>query len=201
MVNLASEEIVMDLENIQGVLATGNELFSTQPSNVCASTRITSRRVTNSNRIIAAMGREITLMNILGVTGARSWSGPGIERFAVHGDGRAVFGFDPINSIPTSDDLFGWVNNLDAFIKYHNVGLEKTQIRSESTDTTPEASDENFSGPIIKDCLNDEASKKSEQTPAHNEGAGGAKLRGVVHAPSLPQLYVNVDSKQAEVHV
>lgn len=200
MVNLTGEDIAPNFKDIQSGLATGEELFLAQSSDVRTSTGITSRRVTKTNRIIAATGREVTSVKTFEVTTARRWRGPSIERFAVNGDGHAVFGFNLINSIPTSDDLFGWVNDLDTFIKYHNVGLEKTQIRSESTGTTQEASDENFSEASIKDRLNYEASEKGNQNPAHYEGAGWAKLRGVVHTPSLPQVNVNVDSKQAEVH-
>lgn len=201
MVNLTGEDIAPNFKDIQSGLATGNELFSAQSSDVRTHTRITSRRVTNSNRIIAATGREVTSVKTFEVTTARRWRGPSIERFAVNEDGHAVFGFDLINSIPTSDDLFGWVNDLDTFIKYHNVGLEKTQVGTESTGDTQRASDKNFSNSSIKDSLSSEASTKGEQNPAHNEGAGGAKLRGIVHAPSLPQVNVNVDSKKAQAHV
>lgn len=197
MVNLAREESAMNFKDMQSGMATGDEVFSTQTRDVRTSTRITSRRITQSNWEIAPAGREIAFMHTLDVTTARSWRGPGVENFAVNKDGHAVFGFDLFNSIPTRSDLFSWVDDLDAFVKDHNVGLEKTQVGSESADATQKSSDQNFSGSSVKDRLNNEASEKGDQNPAHHEGAGGTKFRGVVHAPSLPQLKVNLDPMQA----
>ena len=199
MVNLAGGDIALNIKDIQSGIAAGVELLLTQPSNMCASTRITSGRVTKSNRIIAATGREITFMHTLRVTAARSWSGPGIKNPSINSDGHAVFGFNLIDPVPAGSDLFGWINNLDALIKDYDIGFEETQVCTENTGTTQEASDKNFSNSSIKEALNNEASEKGDQNPAHNEGACGAKLHGIVHAPSLPQLDVNVDSKQAEV--
>ena len=197
MVNLAREEIAMNFKDMQSGMATGDKVFSAQTRDVRTSTRITSRRITQSNGEIAPAGREIAFMHTLNVTTARSWRGPGVENFAVNQDGHAVFGFDLFNSIPTRSDLFGWVNDLDTFIKDYNVGFEKPQVGSEGADSTHQASDQNFSGSSEKNCLEYEASEKGDQNPAHHEGTGGTKLRGVVHAPSLSHLDVNLDPKQA----
>ena len=197
MVNLASEESVMHIKDIQCGVATGDEVFSAQTSNMRTGTRITSRRVTQSNWKITPTGREIGFMHTLNVTAARSWSSPGVENFVINKYGHTVFSFDLLNSIPTNSDLFGWVNDRDTFIKDYNVGLEKTQVRSESANSTYEASDKNFNNSSVKDCLEYKANEKGDQNPAHNQRAGGAKLLGVVHVPSLSQLKVNVDPKQA----
>ena len=197
MVNLAREESAMHFKDIQSGMATGDEGFSAQTGNVCTGTRITLRRVTQSNGKIAPTGREIGFMHTLGVTTARSWSGPGVENFVIDQDGHAVFSFDLFNSIPTHCDLFGWVDDFDTFIKDDNVGFEKPQIRSEGTDSRYEAGDKNFNDSSVIDRLESEASEKSDQNPSHHQGADGAKLLGVVHVPSLPQLKVDVDPKQA----
>ena len=197
MVNLAREERTANFKNIQSGMATRNKGFSAHAGDVCTCTRITSRGVTQSNGKIAPVGREIASMHASGVTTARSWRGPGVENFAVNKDGHTVFSFDLFNSIPTRSDLFSWVNDLDTFVKDYNVGLEKTQVGSESADSTYEASGKHFNYSSVKDRLNYEASEKCDQNPARDERTGWAKLRRVVHAPSLPQLKVNIDSKQA----
>ena len=199
MANLTREESVMHLKDIQSSAATGDEVFSAQTGNVCTGTRITSRRVTQPNGKIGPPGREIGFMHTLDVTTARSWRGPGIENFVVNEDGHAVFSFDLLNQVPTNSDLFGWVNDRDTFVKDYNVGLEKTQVGNENSDSAYEASDKNFNNPSVKDCLGNEANEKGDQNPAHNQRAGGAKLLGVVHAPSLSHLKVNIDPKQAGV--
>ena len=141
MVNLAREESAMHFKDIQSGVTTGDKVFSAQSRNVRTGTRITSRRVTQSNRIIGAMGREIGFMQTLDVTTARSWSSPGIESFIINEDRHTVFSFDLLNSIPTNSDLLGWVNDLDTFIKDYNVGFEKPQVRSENADSTCQASE------------------------------------------------------------
>ena len=199
MVNLAREESVTNLKDIQSSAAIRDEVFTTQSSDVRTGTGITSRRVTQSNGMIGPTGLEIGFMHTLGVTSARSWSGPGVENFVINEDGHTVFGFDLFNQVPTHRNLFGWVNNRDAFIKDENVGFEKPQIRNESPDSTCQTRDKNFSSSSVKDCLEREASEKSDQNPSHNQCAGGTKLLGVIHTPSLPQLKVNVDPMQAGV--
>jgi len=149
--------------------------------------------------MIGTAGREIGFMHSLGVTTTRNWSGPGVNSFVINEDGHAVLGFNLFNQVPTHRNLFGWVNNRGTFIKDDNVGFEKPQIRNESPDSTCQARDKNFKGSSVKDCLESEASEKSDQNPSHNQRAGGTKHLGVIHTPSLPQLKVNVDPMQAGV--
>ena len=199
MVNLTREECATDFKDIQSGAATGDKVLSTQTGDVRTGTGITSRRVTQPNGKVGPTGREIGFMHTLDMTTARSWRGPGVENFIVNEDGHAVFSFDLLNQVPTHRDLFGWVNDRDTFVKDYNVGFEKAQIRGESANSTYEASDKNFNNSSVKDCLEYKANEKGDQNPAHNQRAGGAKLLGVVHAPSLSHLKVFIDPKQAGV--
>ena len=199
MINLARKESITHFKDIQSGVATGDEVFSAQPRDVRTGTGITSRRVTQSNRKIGATGREIGFMHSLGVTTTRNWSSPGVNSFVINEDGHAVFGLDLFDSIPTHRDLFGWVNNRDAFIKDENIWFEKPQVGNVSTDCTCQSCEKNFSSSSVKDRLESEASEKSDQNPSHHQRAGGAKLLRVIHAPSLPQLKVNLDPMQAGV--
>ena len=114
---------------------TGNEIFSSDVSHVSADTRVTFKRVSYTSRSIST-GKKISLVHSSTVTTTRSWSGPGVVSLISDLDGHAVFGFDLLNQIPRSGDLFGWVNNLDAFIKEQNVGLKEEQVRTKSTGAT-----------------------------------------------------------------
>ena len=200
MVNLAREESAMNFKYIQCGAATGDKVFSAQSRDVRTGSRITSRRVTQSNWKISPTGREIAFMYTLNGTTARSWRGPSVVSFAINQDGHTVFGLDLFNQVPTRSDLFSGIDDLDSFVKNHNIGFEKTQVRSESADSTYEASDKHFSGSSVKDCLDVKAREKGDQNPTHHESTRGTKLHGVVHAPSLPQLKINVDPKQ-EGHI
>lgn len=200
MVKLAPEEKTMNFKYFQSVAATGDKVFSAQSRNVRTSSRITSRRVTQSNGKISPTGREIAFMYTFNVPTARSWRGPSVESFAINQDGHAVLGLNLFNSIPTRNNLFSWIDYLNSFVKNHNIRFKKTQVRSENTDSRYKVSDKHFSGSSVKDCLDVEARKKGNQNPAHHESTRGTKLHRVVHVPSLPQLKVNVDSKQ-EGHI
>ena len=199
MVKLAPEESVTNFKDIQSGAATGDEVFTAQSRDVRTGTRIALRKVTQSNGIIGPTRRKIASMHSLGVTSTRSWSGPSVENFVINEDGHTVFGFDLFNQVPTHRNLFGGVNNRDTFVKDYNVGFEKPQIGNVSTDCTCQTRDKNFNGPSVKDCLEHEASEKSNQNPSHNQRAGGTKLLGVIHTSSLPQLKVHVDPMQAGV--
>lgn len=199
MVNLACEESATYLKDIQSRVTTGDKILSTQSRDVRTGTRITSRRVTQSNGKISPTGCEIGFMHTLGVTSTRSWSGPGVNGFIINEDGHAVFSLDFFNSIPTYRDLFGWVNNRDTFIKDDNIGLEKQQVGNESSDCTCQSCEKNFAGSSVNDRLESESRAKSDQNPSHHQRAGGTKLLRVIHAPSLPQLKVNLDLMQAGV--
>lgn len=198
MSNLFGEEAALDQENVVSRETSGDEIFSAQTGNIGTRTRVTSRRVTNSNRVSTSSGSEVTLMHTFSMTTTRSWSGPRIDGSAIDNNGHAVFGLDLINAIPASSDLFGWVNDLDTFIKDHNIGLDETQIRSKNTRATNESGHNEFADATVVSTLRNEASKESDQHPAHNKGASGAELFGIVHAHSLSQFNLNLEIKQAE---
>lgn len=201
MSSLFNEQATLDLEDIASRKTSGDEIFSAQSGNIGTRTRITSRRVTNSNRVRTAAGSEVTLMHTLSVTTTRSWGSPRVESAPINNDGHAVFGLDLINAIPTSSDLFGWINNLDAFIKEHNVGLNKTQVASESKQSADKNRDHGFEQSTVVDALSDKTGEKSDQHPTHNQSASGTEFFGVIHAHSLSQLDLNLDIKQAEAHI
>lgn len=199
MVKSAPEESVTHLKDIQSGVAAGDEVFTTQSRDVRTGTRITFRRVTQANRMIGTAGREVGFMHSLGVTTTRNWCGPSVVSFAINQDGHAVLGFNLFNQVPTHRNLFGWINNRDTFIKDENIGFEKPQVRNENADSTCQTRDKNFNDSSVKDCLESEASEKSDQNPSHHQGAGRTKLLGAIHTPSLPQVKVNVDPMQAGV--
>ena len=201
MSNLFNEQTALNLEDIVSRHSSGDEIFSAQSSNVGTRTRITSRRVTNSNRVRTASESEVTLMHTLSVTTTRSWSGPRVESAAVNDDRHAVLSLDLIDAIPASSDLFGWVNDLDAFIKDHNVGLNKTQVSPENAQTADTHSDNRFSDSTVVNTLSDKTAEKSDQHPTHNERTSGTELFGIVHELSLSQLDLNLDMKLAEAHL
>lgn len=188
MNDLSRENLSADDEDIQSRPTSHNELFSTQPSNVRTSTRITSRRITNSNGVLASTRREITFVHSFRVAATRSGSSPRIDCGAIDENGHAVFGLNLINAIPASNDLFGWINDLDAFIENNYVGLEKTQINNESAATTDQQSDNKFKWSIVITALGEIAKKEGDQNPRHNQGARGTKFFGVSHLPSFSHM-------------
>lgn len=201
MTNLFNEQTASNLEDIVSRHSSGDEILPAKTGNVGTRTRITSRRVTNSNRVLTASGSEVTLMHTLSVTTTRSWSGPRVESAAINDDRHAVLGLDLIDAIPASGDLFGWVNDLDAFIKDNNVGLNKTEVCAENAQTADAHSDDGFEQSTVVNTLSDKTGEKKDQHPTHNQRTSGTELFGIVHAHSLSQLDLNLDMKQAEAHL
>jgi hypothetical protein len=175
------------MKDIQGDGALSDELFSSEPGNMGAYSRITFRRVTKTSRSTSA-GEQITLVHSSRVTASRSWSGPRVERPAINSDGHAVFGLNLIDSIPTSSDLFGWVNYLNALIKDKNIGFEKSEVDANTATATDQRSNDNFSDTTVKKTLQNEADGKGDQNPASHQGATGTKLFGVSHLPSFSHM-------------
>ena len=188
MSSLFNEQATLDLEDIASRKTSGDEIFSAQSGNIGTRTRITSRRVTNSNRVRTAAGSEVTLMHTLSVTTTRSWGSPRVESAPINNDGHAVFGLDLINAIPTSSDLFGWVNYLDALIKDQNIGFEKSEVDADTATATDQRGNNNFVHATIESALSDETNTKSDQNPSSHQGATGTKLFGVSHLPSFSHM-------------
>lgn len=187
MIKLSTEEISFNCENIERGASSQEKLFSSQSGDMGTHSRITCIQVTKTSRSIIT-GEQISLVHSTSVATSRSWSGPRVERPAINCDGHAVFGVDLIDSIPTSSDLFGWVNNLDAFIKDKNIGFEKSEINTNASTATDQRSNDNFNDTTVRKALHDEADAKSDQNPASHQGATGTKLFGVSHLPSFSHM-------------
>ena len=164
---------------------TGSEVFSSDVSHVSANTRVTFKRVSYTSRSIST-GKKISLVHSSTVTTTRSWSGPGVVSLISDLDGHAVFGFDLLNQIPRSGDLFGWVNNLDAFIKEQNVGLKEDQVRTDSTC----AADTNCGDDVavVEEALNNKSDKEEDENTATGNSAAGSELFTIRHFASFSQM-------------
>jgi len=162
-----------------------SEVLSSDLGHVSTDTRVTFKRVTHTSRTIST-GKKISLVHSSTVTTTRRGSGPGVVSPTVNVDGHAVFGFDLLNQIPRSGDLFGWVNNLDALIKEQNIGLEEEQVRTECTCATDTNRYEDISA--VEEALNNKSDKEGDKNPAASNGAAGSKLFHVCHCASFSQM-------------
>ena len=164
---------------------TGDEIFSSDVSHVSADTRITFKRVSYTSRSIKT-GKKISLMHSSTVTTTRSWSSPSEVSLLSDLDRHAVSGLDLLNQIPSSGDLFGWVNNLDAFIKEQNVGLNEDQVRTESTC----AADTNCGDDVtvVEEALNNKSDKEEDENTSTGNGASGSELFTIRHFASFSQM-------------
>lgn len=191
MRNLTGKEVCVDLKDIQGGVAFGNELFASQPGDMCTDTRVTFRRITKTSRSITT-AKQVTLVKTSGVSTSRSWSGPSIESDPINNDRHAVLSFNLIDAIPASGDLFGWVKNLDAFIKNHNVGFDKKQVEAD----TDQARDYNckirFSSAAIINTLGAVTGKESDQEPAGHQCSDGTIFFRVSHLRSFSQMKLSL---------
>ncbi len=161
------------------------ELLSSNVGHVGTNTRVTLKRVTHTSGTIGS-GKKITLVHSSTVSTTRRWSRPGVLSPILNLDGHAVLGLDLLNQIPGSGDLFGWVNNLDAFIKEQNVGLKEEQIRTECTCATDTNRYEDISA--VEEALNNKSDKENDKNPAASNGAAGSELFHVCHCASFSQM-------------
>ncbi len=162
-----------------------SELLSSNVGHVGTNTRVTLKRVTHTSGTIGS-GKKITLVHSSTVSTTRSWSSPGVVSPIVNVDGHAVLGLDLLNQIPRSGDLFGWVNNLDTFIKEQNVGLKEEQVRTECTCATDTNRYEDISA--VEEALNNKSEKENDKNPAASNGAAGSELFDVSHCASFSQM-------------
>ena len=165
--------------------ANSREVLSSNGGHVSTDTRITLKRVTHTSRSISS-GKKVSLTHSSTVTTTRSWSSPGVVSPIVNVDGHAVFGFDLLNQIPRSGDLFGWVNNLDSFIKEQNVGLKEEQLRTVSAGATDTNGHEDISA--IEEALKNKSNKESNQNPTTCDCTTGSELLAVCHCASFSQM-------------
>ena len=162
-----------------------SEVLSSKVGHVSTDTRVTFKRVTHTSGSIST-GKKISLVHSSTVTTTRRGSGPGVVSPLVNVDGHAVFGFDLLNQIPRSGDLFGWVNNLDALIKEQNIGLEEEQVRTECTCATDTNRHQDISA--VEEALNNKSKKENDKNPAASNGAAGPKFFDVSHGASFSQM-------------
>jgi len=181
------EDVKAGVVGIDSKLAgtTSNEIFSSDVGQVSANTRVTFKRVANASRSIST-GKKVSLVHSSTVTTTRSWSGPGVVSLISDVDGHAVFGFDLFNQIPRSGDLFGWVNNLDAFIKEQNVGLKEEQVRTNSTGSADSDCQDDVAA--VEKALNNKSDKEGDKNPATGNRTAGSELFTIGHFASFSQM-------------
>jgi len=184
MTKVVGEKLSLDLKDMQSGHAFNVELFSSQTRNVRTNTRITSRRVTKTTGGIGA-GKQITRVQSSRMTTTRSWSGPRVISSSIDENSHAVLSLDLIDAIPASSDLFGWIHNLDAFIKDNDIRFEKTQITSKDSECADKYGDEYISRTSEENALDSETNKECDQNPTRKQGAAGTELFGVCHLASF----------------
>lgn len=165
--------------------STGNEVLLSDLGHVSADSRITFKRVTHTTRSIST-GKKISTVHSSTVSTTRSWSGPSVETLASNLDGHAVLGFDLLNQIPRSGDLFGWVNNLDALIKEQNVGLKEEQVGTVSAGATDTNGHQDISA--VEEALKNKSNKESNQNPTTCDCTTGSELLAICHCASFSQM-------------
>ena len=162
-----------------------SELLSSNAGHVSTNTRVTSKRVTHTSGTIGS-GKKVTLVHSSTVTTTRRGSGPGVESPIVNLDGHAVFGFDLFNQVPRSGDLFGWVNNLDTFIKEQNVGLKEEQVGTVSAGATDTKGHQDISA--VEEALKNKSNEESNQNPTTCDCTTGPELLAICHCASFSQM-------------
>ena len=165
--------------------ADSSEVLSSNVGHVSTDTRVTFKRVTHTSGSISS-GKKITLVHSSTMTTTRRGSGPGVESPIVNLDGHAVFGFDLLNQIPRSGDLFGWVNNLDSLIKDQNVGLQEQQVGANDSSAAHSCCGDQVSS--VNNGLNNEAGEEENQNPTASDSTAGSELFNVGHFASFSQM-------------
>ena len=162
-----------------------SEVLSSNVGHVSTDTRVTFKRVSYTSRSISA-GNKISRVHSSTMSTTRRWSGPGVVGLVSDLDGHGVFGLDLLNQIPGSSDLFGWVNNLDAFVKEQNIGLKEEQIRTKGTGST-DSNRQDYVAAIEK-TLNNKSDKEGDKNPSASNGAAGSELFTIRHVLSFSQM-------------
>lgn len=101
-------------------------------------------------------------------------------------DRHAVSSFDLFDKIPGNSDLFGWINNLDTFIKEQNVGLQKEQVRSYDAAGADSSSKNQVA--TIDSGLNNKTGEENHHGPATSNGATRSKSLTIRHCVSFSQM-------------
>lgn len=165
--------------------ALGDKLFFSAFGHVGTDARVTFKRVSYSSRSVRS-GHQIGTVHSSTMSTTRSWSGPREVALASDLNGHAVLGLDLLNKIPSSGDLFGWINDLDTFIKEKNIGLQKEQVGTEGARTT-DATSEQFIA-ANEEALNNKSGKECDQNPAAGDRTSRSELFTVRHFRSFSQI-------------
>ena len=179
------EQSFVVADDLKLTSVAGDEVFLSHLGHVRADSRVTLKRVSYTSHRIDA-GMKISTVHSSTVTTTRSWSSPGVVNLASDGDGHAVLGLDLLNQIPSSGDLFGWINNLDALVVEKYVGLQKEQVGTESACTTDANSQQKIA--TEEKALNNEAGKEGDKNPATGDCASGSELFTIRHSVSFSQI-------------
>jgi len=162
-----------------------DEILLSNLGHVRTNSRVTFKRVTYSSQIVGT-GEKISVVHSSAVSTTRRGSSPSEVSLSVDLNGHAVFGFYLLNQIPGSGDLFGWVNNLDTFIKEKNVGLQEEQISTKSARSTDANGRKNVT--TVENALHNESDKERDQNPATSYRASGSELFTIRHSASFSQI-------------
>jgi len=165
--------------------STSNEVFLSNLGHVSTDSRVTLKRVTHSSRVIRT-GKQIGLVHSSTVTTTRSWSSPSVKTLASDLDGHAVLGFNLFNQVPRSGDLFGWVDDLDSFIKEKNIGFQEEQVATNRAGSTDANVHDNVTA--VEKALHNESDKEGDQNPATGNRASGSELFTIRHLVSFSQI-------------
>ena len=163
----------------------GNEVLSSKLGHVRTDPRVTLKRVTHTSGRIST-GKKITFVHSSTVSTTRSWSSPGVVTLPSDLNRHAVSGFNLLNKIPSSSDLFGWINDLNSLIKEKNIGFEKEQVSTVSTSATDSDCHQDISA--VEEALKNKSNKESDQNPTASDGTTGSELFHVCHCASFSQM-------------
>ena len=162
-----------------------DEILLSNLGHVRTNSRVTFKRVTYSSQIVGT-GEKISVVHSSAVSTTRRGSSPSEVSLSVDLNGHAVFGFYLLNQIPGSGDLFGWVNNLDAFIKEQNIGLKEEQVRTKSASATDSKCQDDVA--TIEKALNNKSDKEGDKNPATGNRTSGSELFTIRHFASFSQM-------------
>ncbi len=161
------------------------EIFAPHLADVRTHTRVTSQRITKTSRSIAT-GKQVTSVHSFRMTTTRGWSGPGVENFSTNLNGHAELSLNLFDQIPSSGDLFGWIDNLDTFIKDQNVGFQKEKIGTHNSGDTDSRCENQIS--TVNSSLKNKSHEEENKNPATCNCATGAEFLNVCHFPSFSHM-------------
>ena len=162
-----------------------DEILLSNLGHVRTNSGVTFKRVTYSSQIVGT-GEKIGVVHSSAVSTTRRGSSPSEVSLPVDLNGHAVLGFYLLNQIPGSGDLFGWVNNLDAFIKEQNIGLKEEQVRTKGAGATESNRQDDVA--TIEKALNNKSDKEGDKNPATGNRTSGSELFTIRHFASFSQM-------------